>query len=125
VLAVERQVRESVTTAWNALNAARAQAGQYRAQITANDIALNDTRKEVSVGTRTRLDTLNAENELFGSRVNLVSAEHDILLATFQLEVAAGTFVPSKLSLGVADYDPSKHRDAVSGKWWGTTPPTE
>ena len=46
---------------------ARAQQAQFHAQIDANDVALRDTEKEVTVGTRTRLDTLNAQQELFAT----------------------------------------------------------
>ena len=123
VVEAERMVRERVTADWTALDAARAQQRNFNDQIRANTIALNDTEKEVTVGTRTRLDTLNAEQELFGSRVNLVGAEHDTLLATFRLEEAIGVFTPQGLGLHAASYDPASHLEAVRGKWYGTTPP--
>jgi outer membrane protein len=122
-LATERQVRQTISAAWNALQAARAQQEEYRAEIAANQVALNDTVKEVAAGTRTRLDLLNAEQELFGSRVALVGAEHDALLAGFRLQAAEGVFTPSGLGLDTPDYDPARHAQAVGGKWWGTTPP--
>ncbi|HTH97851.1 MAG TPA: TolC family outer membrane protein [Stellaceae bacterium] len=123
VLQAERTVRQQVSSAWNSLRSARAQQQQYRDQIRANEIALNDTMKEVSVGTRTRLDTLNAEQELFSSRVNLVGAEHDTLLASFRLEAATGAFTPQGLSLDVKAYDPKAHLNAVRDKWIGTGTP--
>ncbi|HLY59120.1 MAG TPA: TolC family outer membrane protein [Stellaceae bacterium] len=123
VLEAEREARETVATAWNALQAARAQQEQYRSQIKANEVALSDTAKEVTAGTRTRLDVLNAQQELFSSRVNLVSAEHDTLLAGFRLEAAIGTFTPAALGLATPDYDPTEHLKAVEDKWWGTSPP--
>lgn len=125
VLQDERQVRQQVTTAWSALVAARAQQENFRDQIRANEIALHDTDLEVGAGTRTRLDSLNAQQELFGSRANLVAAEHDSFVASFQLEAVAGGFTPEALGLDVASYDPNKHLDAVKGKWFGTTPPAE
>ena len=88
--AAERAVHRQVSVAWDALQAARARQGQFKSQIGANSVALTDTGKEVEAGTRTRLDTLNAQQELFASRVDLVGAEHDALLASFQLEAAEG-----------------------------------
>ncbi|HVJ54977.1 MAG TPA: TolC family outer membrane protein [Aliidongia sp.] len=125
LLQTERQVRQQVTTAWAALVAARAQRQNFQDQIKANEVALRDTEKEVTAGTRTRLDTLNAQQELFGSKVNLVSAERDIFAASFQLETAIGRFTPGALGLDVPDYDPSRHLDAVKDKWFGTTPPAD
>ena len=119
----ERDIRQQVDTAWNALAAARAQQRNFRDQIRANDVALRDTEREVTAGTRTRLDTLNAEQELFTSRLNLVIAEHDAVVASFQLEAATGAFTPEALGLTVPSYDPSKHLDAVRDKWFGTEPP--
>jgi outer membrane protein len=125
LLQAERQIRQEVTTAWAALVAARAQRQNFQEQIKANEVALRDTDREVAVGTRTRLDVLNAQQELFGSRVNLVAAEHDIFAASFRLETALGGFTPAALGLDVADYDPARHLDAVKDKWFGTTPPAE
>jgi outer membrane protein len=123
VTVIQRQIEAEVDSAWNALGAARAQQGQFRAQIGTNDVALRDTEKEVTAGTRTRLDVMNAEQELFASRVNLVAAEHDAFVASFQLEAATGTFTPAALGLETKAYDPTAHLDAVEDKWWGTEPP--
>jgi outer membrane protein len=121
----ERDTRQQVSTAWNALAAARAQQQNFRDQIRANEVALRDTQLEVDAGTRTRLDTLNAEQELFTSRVNLVFAEHDTVVASFQLEAGVGGFTPDALGLDVPRYDPAKHLNAVRDKWMGTQPPAD
>jgi outer membrane protein len=123
-LQTERDVARQVTEAWNRLAAARAQQDQYRAQIEANQVALRTTGDQVTAGTRTRLDLLNAEQELFASRVNLVVAQHDTYDASFRLELAAGVFTPKALGLAVETYDPTRHLDQVKDKWAGTMPPT-
>ena len=125
VIQAERDVRQQISTAWNALGAARAQQQNFHEQIRANDVALRDTQREVDAGTRTRLDTLNAQQELFSSRLSLVIAEHDAVVASFQLEAAVGGFTPDALGLDVPRYDPTKHLDAVRDKWIGTEPPTK
>ncbi|HEV2678059.1 MAG TPA: TolC family outer membrane protein [Aliidongia sp.] len=122
-LQTERDVARQVTAAWNRLVAARAQQDQFKAQIEANQVAQRTTRDQVTAGTRTRLDLLNAEQELFSSRVNLVAAQHDTYEASFRLELAAGTFTPKALGLAVDSYDPTRHLDQVKDKWIGTMPP--
>ena len=122
-LQTERDVARQVTAAWNRLVAARAQQDQFKAQIEANQVALRTTGDQVTAGTRTRLDLLNAEQELFSSRVNLVAAQHDTFEASFRLELAAGVFTPKALGLAVESYDPTRHLDQVKDKWIGTTPP--
>ena len=122
---VERDAGQQVTTAWSALAAARAQERNFHDQIRANEVALKDTEREVEAGTRTRLEALNAQQELFTSRVDLVIAEHDMIVASFQLEAAAGSFTPEALGLEVVRYDPAKHLDAVRHKWIGTSPPPD
>jgi outer membrane protein len=124
-LQTERDIARQVAAAWNRLQSARAQQDEYRAQIEANQVALRTTGDQVTAGTRTRLDLLNAEQELFASRVNLVVAQHDTFEASFRLELAAGVFTPKALGLAVEDYDPTKHLDQVKDKWIGTTPPAE
>jgi outer membrane protein len=122
-LQTERDVARQVTAAWNLLVAARAQQDQFKAQIEANRVALRTTGDQVTAGTRTRLDLLNAEQELFSSRVNLVAAQHDTYEASFRLELAAGIFTPKALGLTVDSYDPTRHLDQVKDKWIGTAPP--
>ncbi|MEA2755160.1 MAG: outer membrane protein [Aliidongia sp.] len=123
IVQAERDTRQQISTAWNALGAARAQQQNFHEQIRANEVALRDTEREVDAGTRTRLDVLNAQQELFTSRINLLIAEHDTMVAAFQLETAAGGFTPEALGLDVPRYDPAKHLDAVRDKWIGTEPP--
>jgi outer membrane protein len=118
----ERDTRQQVGSAWNALGAARAQQQNFHEQIRANEVALRDTEREVDAGTRTRLDVLNAQQELFSSRINLLIAEHDTVVASFQLETAVGGFTPEALGLDVPRYDPAKHLDAVRDQWVGTEP---
>ena len=56
----------------------------------ANELALEGARAEHSVGTRTVLDVLNAEQELLNSQVALVTARRDAYVAGFQLLNAMG-----------------------------------
>ncbi|MEA2756465.1 MAG: outer membrane protein, partial [Aliidongia sp.] len=105
--------------AWEQLVSDRAQIVSQRAQIKANEIALDGVQQEASVGSRTVLDILNAEQTLFQSRVNLVASQHDEVVAEFSLADALGRLTARQLNLSVAFYDPEEHFDAVRDKWVG------
>ena len=51
--------------------------------VRANSLSLEGVRAENSVGTRTVLDILNAEQELLNSQVTLVTARRDAYVAGF------------------------------------------
>ena len=105
--------------AWEQLVSDRAQITSEQSQIKANEIALDGVQQEASVGSRTVLDILNAEQILFQSRVNLVTSQHDEVVAEFALASALGRLTAKQLNLPVVFYDPQEHFDAVRDKWIG------
>ena len=117
--AARRQVTQTVTDAWNTLRAARSVIESSKEAVRANEIALDGVRQEASVGSRTTLDVLNAEQELLNSRTTLVTAEHDEYVASYQLMSAVGQLTAEKLSLPVEVYDPKEHYKHVKDKWIG------
>jgi outer membrane protein len=121
VAAAERQATQVATQAWENLQAARAKIQSFQAQIDANRIAYNGTVEEQRVGTRTVLDVLNAQQELFSSETNLVGAQHDEAVSAYQLKTAIGDMTAVALNLSVERYDPRRHYDAVRNKWIGTS----
>ena len=108
-------VQESVTRAWEQLETAIATIRTRQDEIEANTIALEGTRQEQEYGARTILDVLDAEQELFISRTNLVQAQRDRVVAAYNLLLTLGRLTPSYLDLPVKQYDPSEHYDRV--KW--------
>ncbi len=107
--AAHRSVQQSVASAWDRLLAATAAIAALRAEVRANDIALQGVQEENLVGARTVLDVLDAEQELFTSRVNLVRAERDEILASFQLKAAIGELTTEGLGLRVERYDAERN----------------
>jgi outer membrane protein len=91
--------------------------------VSANELSLEGTRAENSVGNRTILDILNAEQELLQSKVQLVTARRNAYVAGFSLLAAMGRAEARDLGLdGGALYDPMTNYDAVEGAWndWST-----
>jgi len=75
--------------------------------VAANQLALEGTRAEQTVGTRNTLDVLNAEQELLNSEVQLVTARRDAYVAGFALLNAMGRAEAEDLGLdGGPLYDP-------------------
>jgi len=120
IIEVQRAVRNTVVTAWNALVAAREVIVAARAQVSANELALEGVRQEYQVGTRTTLDVLDAVQTLLLSRESLVVAEHDQIVDAYQLIAATGKLTAHDLGLGVSIYDPVENYRKVRNKWLGT-----
>ncbi len=114
-----RDAAESATRSWESLQTARARKQSFDAQVTANTIALEGVEREASVGSRTVLDILDAEQELLDAKVSLVRAERDEIVAIFQVKEAMGRLTTRQMNLNVDFYDPVAHYREVRGKWFG------
>ena len=115
----QRAVMETVTQAWEALMTARAQITAFSAQVRASQVALDGVEQEALVGLRTTLDVLDAEQEFFVARVNLVRAERDEIFSSYWLGQAIGRLNARALNLPVDAYEADEHYRAVRDKWFG------
>jgi outer membrane protein len=108
-IAVERSVVASTLAAFASYRAALEAIRSNEIAVAANNLALEGTRAEQSVGTRNVLDVLNAEQELLNSQVQLVSARRDAYVAGFQLLNAMGRAEAEDLGLESEGplYDPT------------------
>lgn len=78
--------------------------------VNANKLSLEGVRAENSVGNRTILEILNAEQELLSSQVQLVTARRDAYVAGFMLLAATGHAEMKDLGLdGGPLYSPVAH----------------
>ena len=113
------QADQQVTQAWEQLESATASIGTRNDQIKAATLALDGVRQEQQYGTRTVLDILDAEQELFTARTNLVRSQRDRIVAAYTLAFDLGQLTPNDLGLQVAQYDPQVHQDKVGWKTLG------
>jgi TolC family type I secretion outer membrane protein len=120
VIQAGRSVRESVSVSWNNLNAARAIIRSAKEQVSAAELALDGVNQEYLVGSRTTLDVLDAESEVFAARITLVSAERDQIVAAYQILGSIGRLTARDLALPVEYYDADENYLNVRGKWIGT-----
>jgi outer membrane protein len=120
-----RLTSQNATQAWQNLQAARSRIVSFEAAVKANNIAYAGLVEENRVGTRTTFDVLQGQQDLFSSEVNLVNAQHDEAVASYQILAVIGELTAENLGLRVKLYNPQAHYDAVKDKWIGTTPPPE
>lgn len=78
---------------------------------------------EARVGVRTTLDVLIDQQALVNARVNLVTAQHDRVVASYSLLSAVGRLSPQTLGLQTSIYDPTVHYQQVRDAWAGVRTP--
>jgi outer membrane protein/adhesin transport system outer membrane protein len=123
LIAVEdakRVARQTAIAAWQQLATAKANIIALTAQVEAAKIGAEGTRQQALVGTATVLDSLTSEENLLQAEVNLVGAQHDALVDSFQLLSAVGRLNARDMGLAVTIYDPQVNQDRVRDKWFGT-----
>nr|WP_238475194.1 TolC family outer membrane protein [Sphingomonas cavernae] len=105
---VERDVIAQTRASFASWRAALDVITSAQSAVSANTLSLEGVRAENSVGTRTILDILNAEQELLNSQVLLVTARRDAYVAGFTLLAAMGQAESQDLGLdGGPLYDPT------------------
>jgi outer membrane protein len=110
---------QQATQAWETLQSARAAITSFGAAVRAAQIALEGVQQEALVGSRTVLDVLISEQQLFTTQSQLVGAQHDAALAEFNLAAATGRLIAPELRLPIQLYDMERHYRAVKDKWIG------
>ena len=118
-IGTERQVVQTVRAAYVAWKASIAIIASAESAIVANTLSLEGVRAENSVGTRTVIEVLNAEQELNNSRVLLATARRNAYVAAFTLLAAMGSAEARDLSLdGLTLYDPKVNARAARGSYF-------
>ena len=120
---VRNQTRQFVVQAWGQLEATKAQVAAAQSQVASSEVALNGVREEARVGQRTTLDVLNAQQALVNARVTLVTAQHDRVVASYNVLSAVGRLSPQVLGLSTTVYDPMVHYQQVRDAWVGVRTP--
>ena len=106
-------IRQGVANAWASLLVSRASQEASRRQVLAQRTAFRGVREEATLGSRTTLDVLNAEQELLDAQANQISAVTDQYIASYQLLASMGLLTVDHLRLGIQTYDPTAYYNAV------------
>jgi TolC family type I secretion outer membrane protein len=114
-----RSIQEVVTSSWERLLASTAAIDAFRSEVRANQVAFEGVEQETLVGSRTVLDLLDAEQELFTSQVNLVRAQASETVASYQLKLAVGQLTVTGLQLPVEPFDPTAYYERNRKRLFG------
>lgn len=114
-----RSIQEVVTSSWERLLASTAAIEAFRAEVRANQVAFEGVEQETLVGSRTVLDLLDAEQELFTSQVNLVRAQAEETVASYQLKLAVGQLTVTGLQLPVEPFNPTAYYERQRTRLFG------
>lgn len=106
-------VDQQLGNAWAQLGIARASIAARQEQVRAATVAFRGTAEEASLGARTTLDVLNAEQQLLDARTNLIAAERDEYVAVYMVLAAMGLLTAEHLGLAVPRYDVEAYGRAV------------
>ncbi|MFD2174353.1 TolC family outer membrane protein [Rhodobacter lacus] len=106
-------VAQSVANSYAMIDVYRAQISAYQEQIRAADIAYRGVKEEATLGARTTLDVLDAEQDLLDARASLITAEADLQVGYYQLLSDMGLLTVEDLKLGIPTYDPAAYYNAV------------
>ena len=101
-----RRAREGVVRAWNRYKAAEARTAALREAVRAAETALDAVRVEVEFEQRLVVDELDAARDLVNNQVALERAEHDHVLAGYELSFQVGRL--TSVAMGVPDLMPRR-----------------
>lgn len=120
MIGAERAVIAQTRAAYASWQASLAVINSSQIAVDAGKLSLEGVRAENSVGTRTILDILNAEQELLNAQVQLVTARRDAYVAAFSLLAAMGRAEAEDLGIVASDqlYDPAVNAERVRGIVW-------
>lgn len=116
---VRTEQRELAVSAWNTLQANRAQLRSNNVEVDSNRIALAGVREEEKVGQRTLLDVLDAEQLLLNSQVTQTTTRANIVIAAYTVLANIGRLDVASLGVVNEVYDPEVHYHEVRRKWFG------
>lgn len=106
-------VLQNVGNAWASLSVYAASIEASDRQIRAAQTAFDGVREEATLGARTTLDVLNAEQELLDARAARLQAEAGRYIAVYQVLGSMGLLTVDHLKLGIPTYDPEAYYNAV------------
>ncbi|MCX7560716.1 TolC family outer membrane protein [Sulfitobacter sp. F26204] len=110
---VRHDVQQTVGDSYAQLTTVKAQLEASERQVRAASIAFRGIREEATLGARTTLDVLDAEQALLNARSSQVSARVSVYVAAYGILVSTGRLTAKQLGLPVQIYDPAAYYNLV------------
>lgn len=121
LLTVQKNVRQDVDDAFVRLQVAQASLAATSEQIRAARVAFDGIREEATLGARTTLDVLAAEQDLLDAETARISAASERSIALYQLLLVQGVLTAEQLGLAVQLYDPTLYYNLAKTAPAGTS----
>ncbi len=115
LLTTQRGVTQSVAAAYVTLEAATASLVSSNESVRAAQVAFDGIREEATLGARTTLDVLQAEQDLLDALTARVQSRANQATAAYSLLQAQGLLTAEHLGLAVEIYDPTLYYNLVKG----------
>ncbi|TYB87602.1 TolC family outer membrane protein [Oceaniovalibus sp. ACAM 378] len=106
-------VEQNIGNAWAQLAVSRASLSASDEQVRASTVAFRGVQEEATLGARTTLDVLNAEQELLNARAARITSDTDQVTSVYTLLAAMGLLTVEHLGLDIVTYDPNAYYNAV------------
>ena len=110
---VRRNIEQNVGNAYARLASARATLAASDGQVRAARIAFRGVREEATLGARTTLDVLDAEQALLDAEATRISAQSQLYVASYAVLSSVGQLTARALGLPVQLYDPAEYYNLV------------
>ena len=110
---VRHNVQQDVVIAISNLVAARSSIIASEEEVRASQVAFEGVREEATLGARTTLDVLDAEQDLLDAQTTRISAQVDQYVASYQVLESMGLLTAQRLGLPVQIYDPVAYYNLV------------
>lgn len=114
-----KQAVQSAGSAWQTIVASRKGIAALEKAVVADKLSVQGMQAEQLAGTRTIVDVLNAEQQLYTDQISLAKTQHDLHVAEYTLSQQIGRLTALDLKLNVKLYDARVHYDSVRNKWFG------
>ncbi|WP_372840003.1 TolC family outer membrane protein [Phaeovulum sp.] len=113
LLQTTRIIAQNVAVSWANIEVAKAQIISLDQQIAAATIAYEGVKEEATLGARTTLEVLDAEQELLTAQADKITAEANYQVSLYSLLSSMGLLTVERLNLGIPTYDPAAYYNAV------------
>jgi len=110
---VRHDTQQRVGDAYARLVSARASIEASQEGIRAARIAFEGVREEATLGARTTLDVLNAEQALLEAQAGLITTQAQLYISAYAVLEATGQLTARDLRLPVQIYDPNEYYNLV------------
>ncbi len=113
LLNVQKNITQGVTNQYAAFQAASASLRASTERVRASQVAFDGIREEATLGARTTLDVLNAQQDLLDAQLAEVRSRTERTRAAYDLLQAQGLLTAERLGLAVQIYDPTLYYNLV------------